>query len=165
VRRRRLWPFAVFLLVVLLAAGTVWWRVLRADDREQLRAACLSAHPTQPVLTLRAVEIRVYNATDRQGLAAQTSTTLRSDGFTVITIANDPTNRKVTGAGEIRYGPAGARKAALVEAAFPDATPVTDKRTDDTIDVALGPKFTRAAAPTAIEAELARLNLQATPPC
>jgi len=153
------------LLVVLLAAATVWWRVLRADDREQLHAACLTAHPTQPVLTLRNVEIRVYNATDRQGLATQTAATLRSDGFTVITIANDPTNRKVTGVGEVRYGTAGARKASLVEAAFPDATPVTDKRTDDTIDIALGPKFTGVAAPPVIEAELAHLNLQATPPC
>ena len=52
-----------------------------------------------------AVRVNVYNATDRQGLAASIARELRAQGSVAI-VGNDPRHRTVRH-GEIRFGHAG----------------------------------------------------------
>jgi hypothetical protein len=108
------------------------------------------------------VQVRVYNATTREGLAAAVSKQLRGRGLDIIAIANDPTSRKVTGVAEIRFGSTGSAQAKLLQAALPGATMVRDRRTDSTVDIALGPHFHALASTTAIDHAISTLKASAT---
>jgi hypothetical protein len=66
--------------------------------------------------TAKAVTINVYNATDRQGLAATVAKSLRTQGFKVGKVANDPLSKSIGGVGEVRRGPAGEASATLAAA-------------------------------------------------
>lgn len=94
------------------------------------------------------VTINVYNATDRQGLAASVARSLRTQGFKVSAVANDPLEKQIAGIGEVRRGRTGAAGAALVATRLPGVRVVLDKRGDATVDVVLGNKFTSLRAPS-----------------
>ena len=102
-----------------------------------------------------AVVLNVFNATAKQGLAAQAALDFKREGFRILSIANDPRNADVVGVGEIRFGP-GARKAAkLVEYYLAGAKMVELKRDDTVVDVALGPAYTQLADGDAVASFLA----------
>lgn len=164
-RHRRAWPLVLFILVFAVAAGAVWWRIFEQDANSAAKAAaCASARPTAPVnLDPHTIEVRVYNATSRSGIAGVASVGLRQRGFDVVATANDPTHRTVTGIAEVRYGSAGAAGAQLVAAAVPGATLVSDRRSDAAVDVALGPKYHSLATPAAIREALRRLRTPSSP--
>ena len=63
-------------------------------------------------------------------------------------MTNDPLQRTVTGTAEVRYGKSGAAKAKLVLGLVKGAKPVRDARTDASVDLVLGDKFTALTAPT-----------------
>jgi uncharacterized membrane protein (DUF485 family) len=120
--------------------------------------ACQVAAPAK-VMTPGAVAINVYNATNRDGLAASVAKSLRRQGFRVLTIANDPLGKQIDGVGEVRHGQPGATGAKLAALSVPGAAVVLDDRTDDTVDIVLGNRFSalrtlpkgapsRAAKPT-----------------
>lgn len=159
-RGRRAWPMVIFIVVFAIAATAVWWRVITNDDHKPKHSA--SCATNQSALTAHDVQVRVYNATTREGLAAAVSKQLRGRGLDVIATANDPTSRKVTGVAEIRYGSTGSMQAKLLEAALPGATMVKDRRTDATVDVALGPHFHALASATAIDHAISALKASST---
>ncbi len=98
-------------------------------------------------LKASAVTINVYNATDRRGLAASVAKSLRTQGFKVSAVANDPLGKQIGGVGEVRRGRTGVAGAALVAARLHGVKVVPDKRGDATVDVVLGNKFTSLRAP------------------
>jgi hypothetical protein len=151
----------VFILVFAIAATVVWWRVINTDNGKAKHPACTASSAS--TLTAHDVQVRVYNATSRSGLAAGVSKDLRSRGLDVIATANDPTTRKVTGVAEIRYGSSGAQQAKLLKAAVPGATLVRDRRTDATVDVALGPHFHQIATAPVIAGAVKQLAASASP--
>lgn len=89
-----------------------------------------------------AVTVNVYNASGRSGLANETARSLRDRGVTVKAVSNDPLHKSVAGVAEIRYGPAGAKAARTVAAhQVKGATLVKDGRTDASVDLVVGQKF------------------------
>jgi LytR cell envelope-related transcriptional attenuator len=140
--RRPLAPL-IFLLVLALAALGVWWKVFgdaaAEEDREE--ASCAIASTAPPQLDPTTVRLRVFNATDTAGLAQQVGDELRARGFVVEEVANDPTDREVTGVGEIRHGPRGADAASYMTVYMPGAGDWPDTRADDRVDFVIGPDF------------------------
>jgi hypothetical protein len=118
----------------------------RSSTTPSASPSCQRGAPAQ-ALTPRAVTINVYNATNRQGLAASVAKSLRSQGFKVGKIANDPLSKAIGGVGEVRRGPTGAAGATLAAARLSGAKVVADGRTDATVDLVLGNKFTALSAP------------------
>ena len=154
---RRPLPPLIFLLVLALAALGVWWKVLQQHDAEvaaQARA-CATAEAAPPSLDPKAVTLRVFNATDKAGLAQTVASQLQHRGFTVTEIANDSSGRKVTGVGELRYGARGREAAAYVKVFLPGAGVYTDTRADAKVDLVIGPDFTSLTAPDKVAAALA----------
>jgi LytR cell envelope-related transcriptional attenuator len=140
---RRPIPPLIFLLVLALAALAVWWNVLQDEqDRDAAQAAaCSTASEAPPSMDPTTIAVRVLNATDTAGLAQTVAAELQARGFVVDEIANDPTDREVTGPGEIRHGPRGNDPAAFVGLHLRDAGDYLDTRATAQVDVVLGPEF------------------------
>ena len=161
-RLRRALPALVFLLTLCGLAGLTWLKVIDQVDDRASAAGC----GRDPVDSSK-VQIRVYNATAREGLARKIAGQLVGRGYAIVATDNDPLSgiRPVDGAAEVRYGPAGARAAALLRRQVPGATMYEDARQGAIIDLVLGDQFRRLSTP----AELARgrqglLAPVATPP-
>lgn len=159
-RLRRALPALVLLLGLSVLAGGVWLKVLDQVDAGASPAAACGTGPTG-ALNAHRVQVRVYNSTPREGLARSVSDQLRSRGFVVLSIANDPLVdiRDVRGVAEIRYGPKGAKQAELVRRQVPGAKVFRDAREDTVVDLALGPAYRRLA--TAAELAKGRQGLVA----
>jgi hypothetical protein len=130
-------------------AGITWLKVIdQVDDR----AAAAACGPEQ--VSSSKVQVRVYNATAREGLARRIAGQLVGRGYAIVATDNDPLSgiRPVEGAAEVRYGPAGAWAASLVRRQVPGATLYKDARQGSVVDLVLGEKFRRLSTP----AELAR---------
>ncbi len=166
---RRRHPVATGVLVLLMMAvlfgatyGAV--RLLKGGGGGTPAASGSSPGPcvtttVRPGLVLpkpATVTANVYNATTRAGLAKRTATDLKTRGFGIGTIANDPLGKAVAGVAEIRYGTAGKDNATLMRFYVIGATLVLDKRTDATIDVVIGEKFTTVTPQKTVTAALAK---------
>jgi LytR cell envelope-related transcriptional attenuator len=140
---RRPIPPLIFLLVLALAALAVWWNVLQdeQDRAAEQAAACTTASAAPPSLDPTTVSVRVLNATDTAGLAQQVAADLQGRGFVVDEIANDPTDREVTGVGEIRHGPRGNDAAAYLALFLRGAGDHLDTRATGQVDLVIGPDF------------------------
>jgi len=140
---RRPLPPIIFLLVLALVAGGVWWNVFRQDAELQAEqdAECAEAEAAPQALDPATVSVRVFNASDQGGLAQAVADDLGARGFTIAEIANDPTNREVSGVGEVRHGVGGKGTAAFVALYLPGATLYQDVRSDQRVDLVLGPEF------------------------
>jgi hypothetical protein len=153
-RRRRRRAAITLTLVTLVMLGTFayaaayvqGWVGARTAPKTVASPACQAAAPVK-ALTPRAVTMNVYNSTDRSGLAASVAKSLRTQGFTVADVANDPLGRPIAGVGEIRHGPTGAAAAALAATRLGGARLVVDARTDATVDLVLGVKFKVLSVP------------------
>jgi LytR cell envelope-related transcriptional attenuator len=142
---RRPGPWLAFLTVLVLIAIIVWWKVLGAANKDDNQAQGCGVQATNSVIHIdpRTVQVRVYNATVRDGLARTVSTALRARKFKVLAASNDPLAdiRKVDGVAEIRYGPKGEQQALLLSFWFPGSKMLLDKRTDAIVDLAVGPGY------------------------
>ncbi len=140
---RRPIPALIFLLVLALVALGVWWKVLERDQDRQAAAPqpCPTVSAAPASVDPAAVQIRVYNASSVEGLAAQVGDELRGRGMQIITVTNDPSGRDVQGVGEIRFGSTGTSQALYVAANFPGLTRRPDARPGPVVDVALGPEY------------------------
>ena len=140
---RRPVPPLIFLLVLALVALGVWWNVLQQEQERSTdeAAASTSAAAAPPSLDPSTLSVRVFNATDRAGLAQEVAAELQARGFVVDEIANDPTDREVTGPGEIRHGPRGSDAAAYLSLFLPGAGTYLDTRATAQVDLVLGPEF------------------------
>jgi hypothetical protein len=155
-RRRRRRRALITLCVVALMLFFAFWYAYsyyRSDDSRHVatpKPSCTTSVPITP----KSVKVNVYNATDRNGLAAKTATQVKARGFTIGTVANDPLNRTINKPAQVRYGSAGKDRATLVLALVKGAEPVLDKRTDTTVDLVIGERFTALApAPKAANAK------------
>lgn len=156
---RRPLPPVIFLAVLAVVAGAVWFNIFRHDAAESASqaAACSSAQKAPPSLDPKTVSVRVLNATDQAGLAQKVADELQKRGFVVEEVANDPSERKVTGVGEIRHGPRGAEAAAFLSVFLPHGTDYVDTRATAQVDFVLGPEFRfpeSLASPEAVAAAL-----------
>ena len=143
---RRPGPWLAFLSVLIVLAVVVWWRVLGADTKNSSTDGCApKIDHSVTSMDPRTVKVRVYNATDRKGLAKQVADGLRKRRFSIMVSMNDPLTesgtRQVTGIGEIRYGSAGQKQALLLSFWFPGIQLVPDPRTDAAVDLAVGPTY------------------------
>ena len=153
--RRPVLPL-VFLLVLALAALGVWWKVL-SDESSRTQAdeaACATAEAAPPSLDPSTLSVRVFNATDRAGLAQEVAAQLQARGFVVEELANDPTDREVTGSGEVRHGPRGNDAARYLALFLPGAGDFLDTRATAQVDLVVGPDFTGLAPPEQVAATL-----------
>lgn len=84
------------------------------------------------------VTVRVYNGTDRVGLAGETAAGLTERGFVIAETANYPV--EITTGARISFGEAGIAAAYTLAAHMDPGAPalVLDTRTDATVDLILG---------------------------
>ena len=141
-RARRQRAIITVVVVLLLLFFSFWYAMsyIRADESGSASGTTTDNRPactTSP----QQVEVNVYNATDRDGLAARVATQLKARGFTVKTIANDPKKRTITGRGELRYGSKSMADAQLVLRHTGDFQRIKDTRQRRTVDVVVGPQF------------------------
>ena len=142
-RRRALITLAVVALMLFFAFWYAYsyYRTTSNAPQGTPAATCTStAAPTPAKIT-----VNVYNATERNGLAAKTATEVRKRGFKVSTVSNDPLAKQVAGPAEVRYGKSGAPASKLVIALVKGAKAVQDARVDGSVDLVLGEKFTTLA--------------------
>lgn len=146
-RRRRTALVLTGLLVLLIAvfayAGAYYKGWLGSEeetgggtDGEQVTATA-----TAEALEPGDVQVNVYNATDRAGLATRTAEALEARGYDVQAADNDPEQSTVEGAANIRFGPEGADAAEVLHELVPDAELLEDERESEEIDLVLGPDF------------------------
>lgn len=151
--RRRAGPWLAFLGVLVAVAVVVWWQVLGADSKTTSTDGC-GPRADQSVATMnpKTVKVRVYNATDRTGLAKQVADGLKRRHFAIIASSNDPLRetRQVSGVGEIRYGAKGEKQALLLSFWFPGVQLVSDPRGDAAVDLAVGPTYKKMATDTQV---------------
>ncbi|WP_462418656.1 LytR C-terminal domain-containing protein [Kytococcus sp. Marseille-QA3725] len=96
----------------------------------------------QPAAEPSAVTMNVYNTTSKEGVAGKAAKAMRDRDFTVKQVGNDPERKwypKETAV--IRHGAASEPMARTVAAQVPGATLHDDGRTDRTVDLVLGAKF------------------------
>jgi hypothetical protein len=89
------------------------------------------------------VQVNVFNGTQTVGLGATVADALRSKGFVVGDVKNDPLGRKIRGTGELRYGDA-AETTNIVKAIRswePGLVLVNDHRKGADVDFVTGAKF------------------------
>ena len=154
--RRQRRKTATTILVVLLMLFFAFWYAFsyyRASSNPEPAANdesdCRPYDPAVP--TPGTTTVNVYNATNRNGLAAKTASELRSRGFLIGDVSNDPLDREVAGSLEVRFGPAGASRAKLlIPLGGKGTTQLADKRKSAVVDVVVGATFTSlGAAPKA----------------
>lgn len=144
-RRRALITLGVVALMLFFA---FWYAYSYYRGSDKAKAApSPSCTATSTARTPAQVTVNVYNATDRTGLAAKTAADVRKRGFKISTVSNDPLQKDVAGAAEVRYGPTGRESAKLVLTLVKGAKAVKDSRTDSSVDLVLGTKFTALTAP------------------
>ncbi len=156
-RRRALITLGIVALMLFFA---FWYAYSYYRDSNLPRAAarptCTATSAATATATATAtvtakvpsqVTVNVYNATDRSGLAAKTASDVRKRGFKVSTVSNDPLQKDVAGAAEVRYGATGTASAKLVLTLVKGSKGVKDGRTDSSVDLVLGAKFTTLTAP------------------
>jgi hypothetical protein len=144
----------------LLVAGLVSDARLVNDTRTDTRVdlvlgpdfRSLKPAPPLPMPAPGKVTVNVLNTTFRTGLASTVAAEVRTRGFHVAHVGNDPT-RVVLGTAEVRYGEDGEPAARLLARQVQDAKMVLLPRTGATVDLVLGNAYTalvpaaQAAAP------------------
>ncbi len=156
-RRQPPWLLAVLLPVVALVIVGVVFGVVTllhsggssaTPEPTASAAPCLPA-PTavlQPLPDPTEVSVNVYNATPTKGLAAQTAKELKTRGFTIKAVGNDPKKMPISSVAELRFGPKGQARAELLQYYFPGAELINDGRRGKLVDVAIGSGFTQVPA-------------------
>jgi hypothetical protein len=90
--------------------------------------------------------LNVYNSTQRHGLAANTAAQLKSRGFVIGQVTNDPLKANLTISAQVRGAKSQAAEERQVAAEVPGAQIQTDSRTDPSVDLVLGSGFTSLAS-------------------
>jgi LytR cell envelope-related transcriptional attenuator len=143
----------VLLTVLAAAAAVIWIQLVHREQRAARQSCPLSerqfletfatVEPSAPSPP-GAVEVRVLNATNRRGLAAEVASGLRVFGFSeAASLGNDVLHPPgtMTCVGQIRFGAAGRHAANTLSVVLPCAQLVRDERADNTVDLVLGNAF------------------------
>ena len=144
------------LLVLAVAAGAfvggreLWDRYGDDEDTAVVAAPTCTPAPTPaPLLRPQQVAVRIYNATPRQGLGAQTAAGLRARGFRVVAVGN---TAPLKGFAQVRYAPGTERHARTLGEHIGRPAYAGDARIRGTVDLVLGPGFSRLRTPQEIAA-------------
>ena len=148
---RRPVPAVIFILLLSLLTGLVWYRVLHRPDSVATGPSKTSAHCTPATATGLArswpepstVTLSVLNASQRDNLAHSVAAEFKSRGFKIGSIGNDTTGGAT--ATQVRYAPGSATAARLVQLYLPGARLVAVSGTSDTVVVAVGSSYTNLA--------------------
>lgn len=110
------------------------------------------------------VTIKVYNGTDRSGLADSVTNEFKNRRFTTQKPGENKT--KFKGIADIKYGPDGVGKAQLLRAYFLDQAKMDfdAKRKGATIDIVIGNQFRQLATSTEVNQSLAAVGEPTVPP-
>lgn len=103
--------------------------------------------PTAPAAAVEQAEVNVYNSTNRRGLAAGVAQGLRSRGFPVLAVDNDPLDAGVQESAQVRHGPQGLPAARTVAAQVDGAVLVDDGRDGAAVDLVLGAGYQQLRGP------------------
>ncbi|NED95882.1 LytR C-terminal domain-containing protein [Phytoactinopolyspora alkaliphila] len=140
------------LVLVAFVVGAAWysWNNVVAptdDDTSTTPVAtdCPTVVPTDAPPP-EEIELNVYNATSRSGLAQQVASQMRDRGFTIMDVDNDPLGATIEGSAEVRAHPEHEIAASLVATMVPGAVLVPDERENATVDLVLGENFDDLAA-------------------
>jgi hypothetical protein len=106
------------------------------------------------------IQLNVYNASDKTGLAREIALELKQRKFKVDPdkAINDPLGKPVDGVAVLRYGPKMVGAAWVVRAYFLNSAALEfdANRPDDAVDVVLGPSFKKLATQTEEKQALAQ---------
>jgi hypothetical protein len=163
--RRQLTVLAVAGAVVAATAGVAATNVLGRPDQDTVaadgppRVDCVLALPGSP----SDVRIRVLDGGAPAGLSGTTASELRVRRFSVLVGA---VNADAGGVAAVTYGPAAVGAAAVVRAEVHGAVDMrfVPERRDVTIDLTLGPAFTRLATTTEVNQNLVTAGKPSAPP-
>lgn len=159
-RKRKPIPALVIVGLLLVAAVVVWIKVInRADDINAAVACPRAGGPSSTGQTLshdaldkitpappNQVQIKVLNAGNRAGAAAQVSTALVDLGFQrAAAPSEDPLypKKNMNCQGQLRFGANGEAAARTLSLVMPCTQLIRDNRQDATVDVAVGTKFSQ----------------------
>lgn len=137
------------LAAIGLGAAAVWTGNMDAPfDRafttiEPSPTAAINAPPCVPENTVPVpygdINVNVYNATTRPGLAGDIADKLGQRGFEISSTDNFAI--KLRGPGRIEFGAQGIAEAYTLAAHLPGIELSYDARTDDVVDIAIGAEF------------------------
>jgi hypothetical protein len=149
---------------VVIGVGFGIYSLVRGSGDSSADAGA-SAEPSPCVTTMvtpadvlpkpAAVKVNVYNATSTSGLAGKTASDIEARGFTVVTVANDPVKKPITGVAQIRYGPKGLASAKALLMQVPGAELVALQRKGKTVDLAVGDAYAGLAPKPEVAAAMA----------
>ena len=140
-RRRRAVITVGLALLMVFFAGWYSMSYIRADEASRSATSSSTSEPPACDLDPSQVEVNVYNATDREGLAGRVAGDLKKRGFVVRTVANDPKQVEVTGRGQLRHGPNGSQGSQLVARHEGTVEDDPDDRERAAVDLVLGPDY------------------------
>ena len=145
-RRRIHWqtPITLVVLLGMLVGGAWWgWNSLTESTAEQ---ACVQTVLPDKKLLPKDVVVNVYNAGARSGTAKATADLLKRRGFNIGKVQNEPNDEKVPSLA-VRGSAATDPEVKLVVAQLAQRAPVVvDGRTDHSVDLILGARFTTLKA-------------------
>lgn len=175
---RRPIPAVVFILLLSLLSAIVWYRVLNRSPASTPKAKAPATHTcvakprakagsttgakAKPVTwpAASAVHVTVLNGTQRNGLAKSVAGQLRTRGFKIATITNDPTGPfTVT---QVRYSTTMATAAKLVQLYLPGSRLVPNAGKAVTVVVSLGTSYRRLSTNTAVAKAKSTASVPAT---
>lgn len=145
--------FAVAVLLVLTfgaAAGAYvagLWEWPGGEPAAQSPEPGECPPPAAAAAAVEQAEVNVYNSTNRRGLAAGVAQGLRSRGFPVLAVDNDPLGAGVQEPAQVRHGPQGLPAARTVAAQVDGAVLVDDGREGATVDLVLGAGYQQLRGP------------------
>jgi hypothetical protein len=96
------------------------------------------------------VHVNVYNTTYKTGLAKTVADQLKTRGFVVKDVSNDPLRTLQMGTAIIRYGDDGDLAAALLQEHVPRAQLVKDSRAGTSVDLVIGNAYTALTDPASV---------------
>jgi hypothetical protein len=151
-RRQRRTTVTLALAFLLLAvSGLIAWQLVTVETTAASYDCDISGIPGIPVdtrgaqITPRRVQVNVYNATQRKGLARSVAIQLRYRGYVIHDVANDPQQEQVLGTAVIRFGVQGEPAAKLLATQVPQVGLNDDERSGPVIDLVLGEEFSNLA--------------------
>ncbi|WP_265443053.1 LytR C-terminal domain-containing protein [Flexivirga meconopsidis] len=129
----------VIVAAVLVVAGFVYALAYmnRSSSKSAPPPSCVL--PTSQAPAQASFVLNVYNSSTDNGRAKTSGAAMKSQGFNVGVISNDPYKLSLKGIGQIRFGPKGKANAEeFVTKMMPGAELMQDGRTDDSVDLVLG---------------------------
>lgn len=169
---RRPIPAIVFILLLSLASGLVWWRVLHRDPAQGTTTGSTSTTTRSTTTTTtktpprcvtvtsaprvwpapKTVTVHVLNATNRSGLAGSVTKAMKNRGFKT----GGPGDDTLSTATEVRYGPGSATAARLVQLYLPGSRLVGSTIKSSVVVVSLGSSYKALATSAQVTAAKAK---------